>query len=324
MEDLAAGEVGQRQQHGQQPASDRPRLDGAQRRVLVRDVSILELLQCLEVGGDAAGTSRGRAPRGFGAGRRTAARRRPARAGRRRRPAARGPGWRSSRSASRAASAPAASAPAGRCRLRPRPTRPARAGRAPFHPRASGRRGTRAASARCSALSSRTWRTVRPAQLTKLAAERRSRARIQAEQLPRVTEAFAMPEQPRQPRPRALGEIGEHLVLRPVAVADEDEAGLQSLRLDAMRAQVGLQGVVEQRQARKWSLSNCAERRGCRCAGRPSRAAAFIDSPGAHARPTSLPAATGATTRKWSCGVMPQNFRQKSIRRSLAQYTLPR
>ena len=50
---------------------------------------------------------------------------------------------------------------------------------------------------------------------------------------------------------------------------------------------------------------------------------AFIDCSSAR-RAASRPAATGATTMKWDCGVIAQNFRQKSISRSLPQYTLPR
>ncbi len=73
-------------------------------------------------------------------------------------------------------------------------------------------------------------------------------------------EAFAVAEDSCQPGPGALCQVGQHLVGRSVAIADEDEAGGQVLRLDAVHAQVGLQGIVEQRQAREMEALELRER----------------------------------------------------------------
>ena len=70
--------------------------------------------------------------------------------------------------------------------------------------RASGRRGTRAARARCSALSSRIWRTVRPTQLTKLAAELTLMRAHPGEQVAMRVEAFAVREDRASPGPRVV------------------------------------------------------------------------------------------------------------------------
>ena len=163
-------------------------------------------------------------------------------------------------------------------------------------------RGTRAARARCSALSSRIWRTVRPTQLTKLAADGWSCARIQASRSVPSAKPSQCPKMRARPGRDALCQIGEHLVGRAVAIADQDEAGRKALRLDAVHTQVDLQGVVEQHEAREVQTLEVRERH--HAVLRVGHSGLGVHRVQERAQGRLLAGATGATTMKWSCGVM--------------------
>ncbi len=135
-------------------------------------------------------------------------------------------------------------------------------------------------------------------------------------------EACAVTEDPRQPGARALRQVGERVVRRSVAVADECEIRRQAWRLDAVRPQVDLERIVEHDEPGEVQPREGAERHdriarvghSGRCVHRAQQCA-------------QVRLAAGRDRRDHHEVVLrrhAQNWRQKSIRRSLAQYTLPR
>ena len=135
-------------------------------------------------------------------------------------------------------------------------------------------------------------------------------------------EARAVTEDPRQPGARALRQLGEGVIRRPVAVADECKIGRQARRLDAVRPQVDLERIVEHDEAGEVQPLEGPERHD-RIA-RVGHSGRRIHRAQQRAQ-VRLPA--GRDRRDHHEVVLrrhAQNCRQKSIRRSLAQYTLPR
>ena len=135
-------------------------------------------------------------------------------------------------------------------------------------------------------------------------------------------EAFAVREDPHEAGAGALGEIGEHLAGRPVAIGEEYQAGRQARRPNAVRLQVGLESVVEQHQAGEVKPLEQRERHD----GIARIGDAGLGVHRAEQR-TQACLLAGRDRRDHHEVVLrrhAQNCRQKSIRRSLAQYTLPR
>ena len=131
-----------------------------------------------------------------------------------------------------------------------------------------------------------------------------------------------MREDARQARTGALCQIDEHFVGRAVAVAEEGKAGRQALRLDPVRAQVGLQGVVEQHQAGEVKALEERERNdGIARVGHPGLGVHRVQQ---RAQGRLLAGRDGCDHQEVVLRRHAQNFRQKSMSRSLPQYTLPR